>query len=219
MRMSKRIVVLALTCTFASVGLASAAVPSEAQANHPQVEGDPGSDATAVFPTNKQNEPTVAVNPIDSRYLIAGSNDEQRQPPCGSGPVRGTTLDSDCSFFPGVGTAGVYTSGDGGASWTNRGLLDDQASWAGKGVISDGDPVIAFGPKPAPGGGFSWANGARAYYSTLATIPSQKGFEFIIVSTSDDNGVTWSAPVIGTTKIQFSRLQRQKLDRCRHVTG
>ncbi len=200
MRMSKRILGLALTCSLASVGLASAAVLAEAQANHPQVQGDPGSDTTAVFPTNKQNEPTVAVNPIDSRYLIAGSNDEQRQPACGSGAVRGTTLDSDCSFFPGVGTAGVYTSSDGGANWTNRGLLDDQASWAGTGVISDGDPVIAYGPKPVPGGGFSYANGARAYYSTLATIPANKGFEFIIVSISDDNGVTWSAPVIGTTK-------------------
>ena len=27
-----------------------------------------------------------------------------------------------------------------------------------------------------------------------------KGFEYIVVSYSDDNGLTWSAPVIGTTK-------------------
>ena len=79
-------------------------------------------------------------------------------------------------------------------------MLDDQATWLGKGVISDGDPVITFGPKPAAGGGFTFANGARAYYASLASIPSRKGFEFVIVSHSDDNGATWSAPVIGTTK-------------------
>ena len=153
-----------------------------------------------MFPTNKQNEPTVAVNPVDSRMLIGGSNDEQRQPPCGPGPVRGATLASDCSFFPGVGTSGVYTSSDSGVTWRNRGLLDDQPSWAGKGVESDGDPVLAYGPKPDGAGHFSFVNGARAYYSSLATIAGAKGFEYIIVSHSDDNGATWSAPVIGTTK-------------------
>lgn len=180
---------------------AGAAVPpSDVQANNPQVNGDPSSNTTAVFPTNKQNEPTIAVNPVDSRYLIAGSNDEQRQPACGDGPVRGDTIESDCSFFPGVGTSGIYVSSDKGVSWTNLGLLDDQPSWAGKGVISDGDPVIAYGPKPNGKGGFTYANGARAYYSSLATILGVKGFEYIIVSYSDDNGKTWSAPVIGTTK-------------------
>jgi len=171
----------------------------DVQANQPQVAGDSASNTSARFPTNKQNEPSIAINPVDPRFLIAGANDEQRQPPCGPGPVRGTTLPSDCSFFPGVGTDGVYTSSDGGVSWTNRGLLDDQASWQGKGVISDGDPVIAYGPKPAAGG-FGYANGVRAYYSSLATIPSGKGFEYIIVSYSDDNGATWSAPVIASSK-------------------
>ena len=93
---------------------------------------------------------------------------------CGPGPVRGNTIASDCSFFPGVGTDGIYTSSDGGVSWTNRGLIDSQASWAGRGVISDGDPVITYGPKPGAGG-FSYANGVRAYYSSLASIAAQKG--------------------------------------------
>ena len=202
MRRSKQVVMLLavlLPCGLVATRAAASTV-FEARANSPQISGDPTSDATAVFPTNKQNEPTIAVNPLNSNNLIAGSNDEQRQPPCGPGPVRGDTLDSDCSFFPGVGTSGIYTSSDGGATWTNRGLLDDQASWAGKGVISDGDPVITFGPKPAAGGGFTFANGARAYYASLATVIGAKGFEFIIVSHSDDNGATWSAPVIGTNK-------------------
>lgn len=171
------------------------------QANNPQVAGDPASNASAVFPTNKQNEPTIAVNPLNPKLLIAGSNDEQRQPPCGPGVVRGQGAPaSDCSFYPGIGTDGVYTSTDGGTTWTNRGLLDDQASWKDQGIIPDGDPVIAYGPKPDGAGGFSYTGGARAYYASLATVTTKKGLEFIVVSTSDDNGVTWSAPVIGTTK-------------------
>ena len=202
MRLSKQVLVLmavSLPCGFIASRVAASTSP-EVQANNPQVSGDPTSGTTAVFPTNKQNEPTIAVNPTSSQLLIGGANDEQRQPPCGPGPVRGATLASDCSFFPGVGTSGIYTSSNGGASWTNRGLLDDQATWAGAGVISDGDPVIAYGPKPKAGGGFTFANGARAYYASLASIPAKKGFEFVIVSYSDDNGLTWSAPVIGTNK-------------------
>ena len=99
-----------------------------------------------------------------------------------------------------MGTSGIYVSSDGGKSWTNKGLLDDQASWAGAGVISYGDPVITFGPKPDGHGGYSYAAGARAYYVSLATITSLKGFEHIVVSYSDDDGVTWSAPVIATTR-------------------
>jgi hypothetical protein len=185
-----------------------AVTSSDVQANNPQVSGDPTSNATAVFPTNKQNEPTIAVNPTNSDLLIAGSNDEQRQPPCGPGPVRGAdAAPSDCSFFPGVGTSGVYTSSDGGATWTNRGLLDDQATWLAENLVSDGDPFIVYGPKPDGSGGFSYANGARAYYSTLASyrpgqspFPPQKAPEVLAVTYSDDNGATWSNPVVATTK-------------------
>ncbi|HUP86417.1 MAG TPA: sialidase family protein [Acidimicrobiales bacterium] len=190
---------------------ADAGTATDTQANEPQVSGDPTSDVTAVFPTNKQNEPSIAVNPLDPSRLIAGSNDEQRQPPCGPGPVRGNVPQSDCSFFPNVGTSGISTSSDGGVTWTNRGLLDDQASWAGlpagKRLVSDGDPFIVYGPRPDASGAFAWGNGARAYYATLASYfdnagpyPSSKVPEFLAVSYSDDNGVTWSVPVLATTK-------------------
>jgi len=198
--MKRTFAVAALAATLVVWPIAAQAASVDVQANNPQVAGNASSNATAVFPTNKQNEPTIALDPTNPSHLIAGSNDEQDQPPCGPGPVRGSgAAKSDCSFSPGVGTSGIYLSGDGGTSWSNHGLLDDQASWAGAGVISDGDPVITFGPKP-DGHGYSYANGARAYYASLATITSLKGFEHIVVSYSDDDGVTWSAPAIATTR-------------------
>ncbi|MDT7548924.1 MAG: hypothetical protein QOE84_1318 [Actinomycetota bacterium] len=158
------------------------------------------SDAGVRFPTNKQNEPSIAVS-SDGVHLVAGTNDEQEQPPCGPGPVRGSAAAaSDCSFFPGVGTDGVYTSADGGTTWVNRGLLDDQASWRSSPYVSDGDPAIVYGTGPT--------GGQRVYYAGLASFksglsPYNGGFggaENVVVSFSDDNGVTWSAPVAATTK-------------------
>ena len=76
-------------CGVLAVGLSVVAASStDVQANSPQVASDPTSDSTATFPTNKQNEPTIAVNPV-SANLIAGSNDEQEQPACGAA-IRGT---------------------------------------------------------------------------------------------------------------------------------
>src|ERR671936_138211 len=186
----------------AALGLAFGATAfavssTDTQANNPQIAGDPTSNTTARFPTNKQNEPSIAANPLNSSFLVAGANDEQLQPPCGPGPVRGATAArNDCSFFPGVGTDGVYTSSDGGTTWTNRGLLPGYSDNGGP-LVPDGDPELSYGPKPKGKGGFTFAKGARAYYAGLASTAS--GFEqgnqapeVLTVSTSDDNGVTWS---------------------------
>ena len=201
------IVALGLASLFAFTASAATFI-GDVQANMPQVQGDSSSNTTAVFPTNKQNEPTIAVNPVQNNFLLAGANDEQRQPPCGPGPVRGSGAPgNDCSFFPGIGTSGVYRSLDGGATWTNLGLLDDQVSWQASPFVSDGDPVIVYGPKPNGSGGFSYALGARAYYATLASyktgqspFPLNKFPELVVVSHSDDNGVTWSAPAVAFAK-------------------
>ena len=173
---------------------------SDPQANQPQIAGDATSNTTARFPTNKQNEPTIAVNPTDASKLIGGSNDEQLQPPCGPGAVRGATTANDCSFFPDVGTSGVYTSSDGGGTWTNRGLLPGYSDTGGA-LVSDGDPVIVYGPKPDGHGGFSFAHGARAYYANLASFASgaangNQAPELVAVSTSNDDGANWSPPSI-----------------------
>jgi hypothetical protein len=177
---------------------AVAATALDVQANSPQVAGDASSDATAMFPTNKQNEPTIAVDPA-STNLIAGSNDEQEQPACGA-PVRNTDP-TDCSFFPGVGTDGVYTSADGGTSWVNRGLLDDQVGWQSSPFVSDGDPVIVYGPHyDATTRSFS-TTAYDAYYQSLASYkpsraPGNQAPEFIVVSRSSDNGVVWTGPSV-----------------------
>lgn len=193
--------VLAISLAAAPAITSYATSFTDPQANKPQVAGNPSSDTTARFPTNKQNEPTIAVDPTAPSKLIAGSNDEQLQPPCGPGPVRGATAPAnDCSFFPNVGTSGVYTSSDGGASWTNRGLLPGYSDSGGT-LVSDGDPVIVFGPKPDGSGGFSFASGARAYYANLASFATgaangNQAPELIAVSRSDDDGLSWMNPVL-----------------------
>jgi hypothetical protein len=79
------------------------------------------------------------------------------------------------------------------------------------GLVSDGDPAVAFGPVYA-NGQFSWANGSRLYYANLTSnFPGQqafKGFEAIAVSRIDGpaatgltpatvaNQANWKAPVI-----------------------
>ena len=61
------------------------------------------------------------------------------------------------------------------------------------GAVSDGDPALAFGPKPDSDGSFSWANGSRLYYANLTSNFASKrndfaikGVEGIGVSRTDD---------------------------------
>jgi len=214
--------VIALLIVVSAAGTAVATSSSDSQANRPQVADDATSNASALFPTNKQNEPTVAIAPApNDTYAIAGSNDEQKQPPCGPGPVRGlTAAPNDCSFFPGVGTSGVYVSSDSGATWTNLGLLPGyndidpnvapsagalSTSVAPGRLVSDGDPVVVFGPKLGTNGTFAWSNGVRAYYANLASYTSsarqgQQAPELLAVSISDNYGATWYDPVLAVAK-------------------
>lgn len=195
----------ALVAMLVAVAVAVAAGGGGVQANAPQVAGDQLSNSTARFPTNKQNEPTIAVNPIDGTHLIAGANDEQQQPACGPGPVRGATAArNDCSFYPNVGTSGVYTSADGGTTWKNGGMLPGYSDYGATGpLVSDGDPVVVYGPKPSAGG-FTYAAGARAYYANLAAYFSgaangNQAPELLAVSRSDDNGASWKDPVVAVS--------------------
>lgn len=178
------------------------------------------------FSQNKQNEPTIAVDANHPNILVAGSNDEIDEQACSNQfPA------SPCPFTPGVGVSGDYFSFDSGKTWTQptytgysaRGCGADFttpvsacASTTGpigtlpwyveNGIVSDGDPGLAFGPAPGSGG-FSWSNGDRLYYSNLTSnFPGGsafRGFEGIAVSRLDNPTPSsialkgsWMAPVV-----------------------
>jgi hypothetical protein len=175
------------------------------------------------FPQNKQNEPGVTINPINPLIVVAGANDEIDLEACNAGDP------TSCPFTQGVGLSGVYFSFDGGATWmqptytgwTARDCLGPAPCAAHVGpigtlpkyyenaLVSDGDPSLAFGPRPGPNG-FSWSNGVRLYYANLTSNFSAqraefafKGFEAIAVSRTDNvqaaaagDANAWLDPVI-----------------------
>jgi hypothetical protein len=175
------------------------------------------------FAQNKQNEPAIAVNTSNTDILAAGANDEIDVEACNAGDP------TTCPFSSGVGLSGIYFSFDGGRTWTqptytgwtardclgpapcvpHAGPIGTLPNYFENGLVSDGDPSVAFGPRPGPGG-FSWANGARLYYSNLTSNFSSlrseeafKGFEAIAVSRTDDvqaaaagDNNAWMPPVI-----------------------
>src|SRR4051794_18662246 len=200
---------------------------ASAAAFNPDVLVTNGSPFTP-FSQNKQNEPTVAIDANHPTVLVAGSNDEIDMEACNA------ASDNTCPFTPGVGVSGVYFSFDSGTTWrqptytglTGRdclGAIGDSDPpctahpgpigtlpwYAENGLVSDGDPAVAFGPRPGPRG-FSWANGSRLYYANLAanvgaTRSEQtfKGFEAIAVSRTDNpqaaaasDKSAWMPPVV-----------------------
>src|SRR5436190_21458822 len=164
------------------------------------------------FSQNKQNEPAVAVDANHPNILAAGSNDNIDMEACNAGD------DTTCPFTPGVGVSGDYFSFDSGTTWTqptytgltgrdclgvvgnsdpgctaHTGPIGTLAQYAKLGLVSDGDPAVAFGPRRDASGRFSWAAGSRLYYANLtanlgATRSEEafKGFEAIAVSRTDN---------------------------------
>jgi hypothetical protein len=182
------------------------------------------------FARNKQNEPEVAINPVTPNIVVAGANDEIDLEACNAGD------DTTCPFTVGVGLSGVYFSFNGGTSWTQptytgwsarnpscTGVPGDDPGcqpavgpigtlpwYYENGLVSDGDPSLAFGPRPDANGQFSWGNGVRLYYtnltanfSSLRSESTFRGFEAIALSRTDDVAATaagvkaaWMPPVI-----------------------
>jgi hypothetical protein len=165
------------------------------------------------FSQNKQNEPAVAIDAHAPNVIVAGSNDEVDEEACNAGDP------TTCPFTPGVGVSGFYRSSNSGSTWTQPtytgytarnclgpaactpvvGTIGTIPGYYESGLVSDGDPALAFGPKPV-NGSFNWTNGSRLYYANLTSnFPGSKafnGFEAIGVSRTDDVGATWMAPVL-----------------------
>ncbi|MEA2643086.1 MAG: hypothetical protein QOG08_112 [Chloroflexota bacterium] len=209
---------------FAAVLAALLAVPVLAAGSDSIVTS--GSPPTP-FSQNKQNEPAVAIDAHAPNVLAAGSNDNIDEEACNAGD------DTTCPFTAGIGGSGVYFSFDSGQSWTQptytgwtaRNCQGTPGPDAGcvpelgpigtlpwyyeSGLVSDGDPAVAFGPRPGANG-FSWSNGSRLYYANLTsnfgatrTDATFKGFEAIAVSRTDNVAAAaandksaWMPPVL-----------------------
>jgi hypothetical protein len=163
--------------------------------------------------------------------LVAGSNDLADEQAC----PQPLAFGGRCVLpGTGVGISGVYFSFDSGHSWVQPaytgwttadcdpatlckghvGAIHTLPGYFENGLVTAGDPAVAVGPIPGRSEKFSWANGERVYYGSLASAlstqvdssfsnPVFNGFLGLAVSRLDNPTPTsvmskssWMAPVI-----------------------
>jgi hypothetical protein len=129
------------------------------------------------FPTNKQNEPSLAMDPNNSAHLVAGSNDEIQEPPCTN------TSPSSCAFVPGVQGSGFYASFDGGHTWPCQGVVD----LSGQRAQSDGDPQQSFDSR----GNVYYGQLSAPFPPTHAEVNTGLAAD-VFVAKSTDGGCSYS---------------------------
>jgi len=168
-----------------------------------------GQVAVDQFSRNKQNEPSIALDPATGR-LVAGSNDEIDEPLCSGAGT--SSSPGSCPFAPTVGVSGVYFSTNGGTAWTQPSFTESApgtGSCAGRTIHtlpgyceqnleSFGDPTLTVGPALGSNGRFSFSNGSVVYYGNLA-FPVGSAVPVMAVSRSADDGAHWAAPVVASS--------------------
>jgi len=208
MRSSRFVTLAALLAVMAAL-----AIPATAGAQIAETKVSVAGPTSPYLP-NAVNEPALAIDANNPQVLAGGANDLVDSAPCNG---------SSCDLTPNIGISGIYLSLNGGTTWTQPtytgltaqngtthvGPIHTLPNYFENGMSSHGDPALAFGPKPGPGGGFSWANGSRLYYANLAfPIPGQAPFtgaSAAVVSRTDDVAAAaanqqsaWMDPVIVT---------------------
>jgi hypothetical protein len=194
----RRVLVLLVAMTAALV------LPTLAHAQTPEAKVSVAGPTTPYLP-NAVNEPALAIDANHPMVLAAGANDLVDSAPCDG---------SSCDLTPDIGISGIYFSLNEGASWvqpTYTGLTARSGTpqvgpintlpwYFENGMSSHGDPALAFGPQPGPGG-FSWANGSRLYYANLAfPIPGRAPFNggsAVAVSRTDNAAAAAAGGVSG----------------------
>jgi hypothetical protein len=183
----------------------------------------------SLHPQNLQTEPALAVDAAHPNVLAAGAWDLIDYEACNAGD------DTFCAGAVGMGASGVYFSFDSGHTWIqptytgysarfginnsclgvvgpDPGCTPDPQGPIGtvpwyyeNGLISWGDPAVAFGPRPDANGNFSWTNGSRLYYANLALNVGEtfRGAQAIYLSRTDDVAAAaagdksaWMQPVL-----------------------
>ena len=124
------------------------------------------------------NEIAVAVDPLDSDHVLAGSNDYYYR------------FNNSTGARQAIVPTGFFTSFDGGASWVDGQVPMQRGNGAG-------DPAPAFNAAfQCPGE----ENCSMALMAQLENVGGQGGFFVsqgnVTVSRSVDGGLTWSPPVV-----------------------